>query len=185
MERCPLNGRRFWGDLIHGARNFLAQIDDVERFADKIKSAAFHRSGCELLRVEPGQYDYGAPWMNFFNAMKHDQTVGFWHNQIEQHDVGPRFFNLRQRHFDGIGFDQRKIFTQNHLQRLAHADLVVHYEESCRGHWLNGFSAKSHFVECAASAIFKVTDVKLLDYNQSRPTMKHAKVTMGGDVHRT
>src|SRR5688572_3446921 len=111
-----LSGWRFCSDMLERARDFLAQIDDVEGFADEVKSAAVQCFSSELLRVDSGQYDHGTPGVNSLYALKRDQTVGFRHNHIQQHDVGPGILNLCQSQFNGVGFDQPKIFPQNHLQ---------------------------------------------------------------------
>src|SRR6476620_2396978 len=102
--------------MLDCAGDLLSKLNDVKRFADKIESSEVTCFGRELLRVDPRQYDNGTIGMNLFDAPQYLDAVGFWHQHIQQHQVGASVPDLRESAVDVICLQQSIAFAEHHFQ---------------------------------------------------------------------
>jgi len=102
--------------MLDGARDLLAKLNDVKRFADEIESTEVTRFGRELLGVNPRQHDHGTTGVNLFDTPQYLDAVGLWHQYIQQHNIWASILDLRESAVDVICLYQSIAFAEHHLQ---------------------------------------------------------------------
>src|SRR5690242_2617654 len=102
--------------MLDCAGDLLAKLNDIKRSADEIKSTGVTCFGRELLGIDAGQYDNGTIGMDLFDAPQYLDAVGFWHQHIQQHQVGASVSDLRESAVDVIRLQQSIAFAEHHFQ---------------------------------------------------------------------